>query len=202
MSQVRNAFKICDRPLAIGDLTLIALGGNMPSEVGDPSQTIAAATQQFRNLGLRLRALSAFYATPCFPSGAGPDYINAAAVVTTELDAGDILDALHHIETGFGRKRKQRWGQRTLDLDLIALGDRVLPDREIQNRWRMLPMGDQTQATPDELIIPHPRLQDRGFVLVPLADIAAAWIHPILKRSVRQLLDDLPDTAKAGIKRL
>ena len=202
MSQVRSAFKLSNWPLAMGDLTLIALGGNMPSEVGAPAQTIAAATQQFRNFGLRLKALSSFYATPCFPLGAGPDYVNAAAVIATELDAPGILDALHHIEAKFGRARAQRWGRRTLDLDLIALGDHVLPDRATQGHWRALPVSEQTQTTPEKLILPHPRLQDRGFVLAPLADIAPDWVHPILNRSVRQMLADLPNAARAEVKRL
>lgn len=202
MSQVRNAFKIGNQLLAMGDLTLIALGGNMPSEVGDPMQTISAATRQFRNFGLRLRALSGFYATPCFPLGAGPDYVNAAASVTSDLDPQGILDALHHIEARFGRARKQRWGQRTLDLDLVALGDQILPNRETQDHWRALPIGEQARTSPERLVVPHPRLQDRGFVLVPLADVAPAWIHPILNRSVLQMLDDLPDADRAEIKRL
>lgn len=202
MWQARNALRISDRSLAMGDLTLIALGGNIPSEVGEPSQTIAAATRQFSSYGLQLKALSAFYATPCFPSGAGPDYVNAAAVVVTDLDAGGILGALHQIEARFGRARDQRWGRRTLDLDLVAWGDTVLPDRATQSHWRALPLSEQIQATPETLIIPHPRLQDRGFVLVPLADIAPAWIHPILNRDVLQMLGDLPDAARAEVKRL
>ncbi|MEP2028320.1 MAG: 2-amino-4-hydroxy-6-hydroxymethyldihydropteridine diphosphokinase [Paracoccaceae bacterium] len=186
----------------MGDLALVALGGNMPSEAGKPAKTIACAAQRFRDFGLRLKALSAFYATPCFPSGAGPDYVNAAAVLTTDLDAGGILQALHQLEEEFGRARKQRWGQRTLDLDLIALGDNILPDRATQDRWRALSPDEQIQAIPDQLILPHPRLQDRSFVLVPLADVAPAWIHPLLNRSIRQLMDDLPGDAKTEIKRL
>ena len=202
MPQVRNASKICNGAMARGDLALIAFGGNMPSEAGQPAKTIACAAQKFRDFGLKFKALSAFYATPCFPIGAGPDYVNAAAVVASDLDAGEILQALHHIEAEFGRARKQRWGQRTLDLDLIALGDNILPDRATQDQWRALPPDEQIHAIPDRLILPHPRLQDRGFVLVPLADIAPAWIHPILNRSITQLMDDLPDDAKIEIKRL
>ena len=75
--------------------------------------------------GLSVLALSPLYATPCFPAGAGPDYVNAAAVlqVRPEVDAASILQRLHQVEGYFGRIREQRWGMRTLDIDLVGFGD-------------------------------------------------------------------------------
>lgn len=142
--------------------------------------------------GLRLGRVSRFFATPCFPPGYGPDYINACAILHGLSDPVDILSRLHGIEASFDRARTDRWGARTLDLDLIAVGDRVLPDAATQTRWRAIDPDRQRAVTPDRLILPHPRLQERAFVLVPLADIAPDWVHPVTAVSVRAMLRALP----------
>ena len=95
-----------------------------------------------------------------------------------------------------------RWGMRTLDLDLLALGDSVLPDVETQDQWRELSPDMQARTAPDRLILPHPRLQDRAFVLVPLADVAQDWKHPRTGLSVAQMLAALPPADVAEVKPL
>lgn len=99
-----------------------------------------------------------------------------------------------------GRVRTKRWGQRVIDLDLLAAGDRVLPDARTFAHWRDLPLEAQLVSAPDQLILPHPRLQDRSFVLVPLAEIAPDWVHPILNKTVQQLKDALDPADLAQIK--
>ncbi|MEM7599313.1 MAG: 2-amino-4-hydroxy-6-hydroxymethyldihydropteridine diphosphokinase [Pseudomonadota bacterium] len=170
---------------------LIALGANLPSPSGVPERTLADALSRLPAFGVSQVEPSRFFRTPCFPPGAGPDYVNAAARIETECDAPDVLAMLHQIESEFGRERVQRWGQRTLDLDLIAMDDVVLPDRQTYGAWHDLSLEDQGRRAPEHLILPHPRVQDRAFVLVPLADVAPHWRHPVLLQTVLEMRDAL-----------
>lgn len=181
---------------------LVALGGNLTSVAGDPADTLRTALGILAKQGAVIRATSPFYHTPAFPAGNGPDYVNAAVSLDAEWSAAETLSVLHAIEAEMGRERIQRWGQRTLDLDLIAYGDLILPEPRIHEKWRNLPLEAQMDQTPGELVLPHPRMQERAFVLVPLADVAPDWIHPILGRSVQQLLDDLPQAQKDEVRAL
>lgn len=181
---------------------LIALGSNLGSAAGAPEATLAAAIKALVARGITLRRISRFYATPCFPAGAGPDYVNACAAVMARMDASQFLLELHAVEACFGRKRAQRWGSRSLDLDLLAMGDTVLPDAATQARWRGLDPAEQRRAAPGDLVLPHPRMQDRAFVLGPLADIAPHWQHPTLRRDVTQMLAALPAPDRAALRPL
>jgi 2-amino-4-hydroxy-6-hydroxymethyldihydropteridine diphosphokinase len=185
-------------------LALVALGANLPLDGAAPETTLSRALASLVANGVSPVAVSRFFRTPCFPAGAGPDYVNAACSVRipAETSPHDMLALLHRIEDEFGRKRHFRWGMRTLDLDLIAFGDSVFPDAEMQTQWRNLPAADQARLAPDRLILPHPRLQDRAFVLIPLADVAPDWCHPLLGLTVAQMADRLDPADRAAIQPL
>ena len=181
---------------------MVALGGNVASHVGDPISTLTCSIEYLNDSQLEVEKVSQFYATPCFPAGSGPDYVNATATFTGLTDPHAVLKTLHKVEAEFGRERNRRWGRRTLDLDLISVGDMVLPDADTHAAWVNLTLDRQMHEEPDRLILPHPRLQDRAFVLIPLAEIAPDWIHPISGLSVMEMVDALPIAEKSAIRPL
>lgn len=179
---------------------LVALGGNTISHIGPPESTLLAALKCFESPDLMIGQVSHFYQTPCFPPGAGPDYVNAAISLSTRLSAQNLLQRLHEVEAEFGRERIKRWGTRTLDLDLLAFDQQILPDWSTFSYWRDMAPDLMKSRAPEELILPHPRLHERAFVLVPLNDVAPAWRHPVLKQSVAEMLAALPTAETAQVK--
>lgn len=173
-----------------GELVLVAIGSNATSFAGGPRETVAEALEILQHTFNVYDDFSAspLYSTPAFPAGSGPDFVNAACCFSMMRAPQGLLEDLHGVEETFGRERTHRWGQRTLDLDLIAVGQTIAPNPATQTRWRTLPLDAQKSDTPDQLILPHPRVQDRAFVLVPLADIAPDWVHPQTGDSVTDML--------------
>jgi 2-amino-4-hydroxy-6-hydroxymethyldihydropteridine diphosphokinase len=170
---------------------LIAMGANLPGQKDSPLAQLQDAALQMSRAGLRDVVVSRYYQTPCFPAGAGPDYVNAAVRCTTDMTPHEVLKTLHAIEADAGRARDGRWLARVLDLDLLAMGAQVRPDPATFAQWAGLPLAEQAQRAPEHLILPHPRVQDRAFVLVPLRDVAPDWVHPVTGLSVAQMVDAL-----------
>ncbi len=141
---------------------------------------------------------SRLWRSPAWPPG-GPPYVNAAMRLRTRLAPEDLLAALHRIEAAFGRERRARWAARTLDLDLLAMEGLVRPDPATQARWRALDLEGQGREAPDGLILPHPRMQDRAFVLLPLREVAPGWRHPLLGLDVGGMIRALPPGAADGV---
>ena len=156
----------------------LALGGNLE----DPQLAFCQACRALQaHPQIKLRQASSLYRTPAVggPSGQ-PDYLNAVIEISTELTAAQLLTLCQQLEATAGRTREIRWAPRTLDIDLLLFDDLTI---------------DTTDLT-----LPHPRMQDRQFVLQPLVEIAPELQHPQLKTSVSTLLQNLP--AAAGIVRL
>jgi 2-amino-4-hydroxy-6-hydroxymethyldihydropteridine diphosphokinase len=128
--------------------------------------------------------------------------VNAAVRIAAPARPEALLATLHRIEAAFGRTRDRRWGPRTLDLDLLACGGLILPDAATLRHWIDLPPDRQQTEAPDRLLLPHPRLQDRAFVLVPLGDIAPDWRHPLTGRTAAGMLAALPPAARAALRPL
>lgn len=163
-------------------MILIALGANLKGADGAPPlDTVRAAAAGLDALaGLRLRALSRWFLTEPVPPSGQPPYVNGVALLGAEHayeepDPAALLARLQAMEARAGRVRGERNAARTLDLDIIAMGD----------------AGQMVRAAPDP-VLPHPRAHLRAFVLLPLLDVAPGWVHPVLRRSARELLGALP----------
>jgi len=157
---------VTSNPLATEKATVsaIALGSNL----GNSRATLEAALNAIKQTpGITLKAHSSWYKTaPIGPSQ--PDYLNGCALLEVRLSPHELLKTLNNIEDEFGRVRQERWGPRTLDLDVLLFGNLILD-------------------TPD-LQVPHPRMTERAFVLVPLAEIASEWIEPVSGEAIEKLV--------------
>lgn len=174
----------------------------MQSGVGSPLQTLKAALEMLEQAGAVIRARSRFYTTPAMPIGNGPDFVNGAALLETTWAPREVMTQLHEVEARLGRRRAERWGARVVDLDLLAMDQLILPDVSTVRVWMALTADEQQRKAPGQLILPHPRLHQRAFVLVPLSDIAADWFHPITRKTVAQMCADLPTQDRASIQPL
>lgn len=155
-------------------MILVGLGANIAgTDEAGPLDTCAAALGVAAARGVRVVRRSGWYRSAPVPMSDQPWYVNGVAVVETELTPAALLAMLHGVEAQFGRVRGERNMSRTLDLDLLAYGATV----------------QSTGAAP---LLPHPRMHERAFVLVPLAEVAPHWRHPGNGMTVAALIAAMP----------
>ena len=164
-------------------MILVGIGANLPAPDGaTPLMTCRWAVERLAGLPrLRVDAVSQWYITSPVPPSGQPPYVNAVAQLSVEpvsacIDPAALLAALQGIEADAGRVRGELNAARTLDLDIIAMGEK----------------GRLVRAAPDP-VLPHPRSHLRAFVLVPLLDVAPEWVHPVEGSTAAELLRRLPD---------
>jgi 2-amino-4-hydroxy-6-hydroxymethyldihydropteridine diphosphokinase len=162
-------------------MILIGLGANLPSRAGLPADTLHAALAELARADVRVVAVSSFYRTPAWPDPADPAFVNAVARIETRLQPSALIARMHEVEDLFGRERNARNAPRTLDLDLLDYDSRV-------------------EIGPP--VLPHPRIAQRGFVLVPLREVAPDWRHPESGLTVGALLATLPSEERNFILNL
>ena len=179
---------------------IVAIGSNQELINSSSSELVTDGLSQIADFIGTVTAVSRFFETPAFPIGSGPNFVNAVLVVRVTISPASVLAKLHEIENNLGRLRAKRWGQRTIDLDLIAVDQAVVPNLETYNKWRHLPFEKQLILAPDQLILPHPRMQDRAFVLGPLMDICPEWSHPVLQSSVASMYSELAEEDRTALK--
>lgn len=153
----------------------LSLGSNL----GDRGANLQKALVDLELWGVSVFRSSSMYVTDPFGKKDQPDFYNLAVEVTTDRSPEDLLTAIHAIERSFGRERKEKWGPRTIDIDILFYGDKVMDD--------------------PALTIPHPHLAARKFVLVPLHEIASKFVHPILKKTVGELLMECKDEGTVSL---
>ncbi len=150
-------------------LAYLHLGGNQ----GDTQAILASANDDLIAGSCTILAASQYYLTEAWGMEDQADFINQALYISTKYTALELLQFIHGIEDKYGRKRTLRWGPRTLDIDILFYDDLILDSKE--------------------LTLPHPRLHERNFVLIPLMEIAPDKIHPVFQKSIRELYLDSTD---------
>jgi 2-amino-4-hydroxy-6-hydroxymethyldihydropteridine diphosphokinase len=170
--------------LVVMQTAYIGMGANLPSRVGPPEATLAAAASRLESLG-RVAARSSLYSTEPVGFADQPNFLNAVVMLKTDLDPHALLEGLLRIELEFGRDRSagNRNGPRTLDLDILVFGDLTLSEPGLE--------------------LPHPRMLERGFVMIPLAELAseyqAAKRQKTISRLLQTFLERSPGTSDAVV---
>jgi len=170
----------------------VSLGSNQSGDCDVSKSFVKSAYRLLAQKSIIIDECSPFYETPAFPAGSGPNYVNTVIKARTSLSPDAMLQVLHSVEAELGRARSKRWEARVIDIDILDYEGVVLPDLQTHKTWRDMPLEQQLTIWPDGLILPHPRIQDRAFVLVPLRTIAPDWVHPVTKETIDVLLGRLP----------
>ena len=158
---------------------LVGLGANCPGRWGSPVHALRRAIAEIERRGVVVEAVSPLYETAALGAARQPPYINQVALIATRLPAPSLLRLLNEIERQSGRRGGRPWGARTLDLDIIDYKGLIV------GRSKVLKGVPRERVRP--LVLPHPQLENRPFVLKPLIDVAPDWRHPVSKTSAKEL---------------
>jgi 2-amino-4-hydroxy-6-hydroxymethyldihydropteridine diphosphokinase len=167
---------------------LLALGANLAGTWGSPGETLRRARRELSCAGLRIVGASRIYDTTPLGPGRQAPYLNAVLLLRAHMAPGTLLRLVKRIERRAGRRLGGRWGPRSLDIDILDYGGRRLgwPERRRQRGC---------------LILPHPEMHMRAFVLVPLLEVDPHWRHPVLAVAGRTLLAGVARASRRGIRR-
>ncbi len=186
-------------------MILVGLGSNLSEgKSGTPRSMLAAALDEMALRDIDVVALSHFYESEPVPKSDQPWFVNAVAAVETRLSPEDLLKNLHDIETKLGRTRRIRWEARIIDLDIIAYDDRIYPlSDDGPDDWYNMAGNDHIthQGQEQLMVIPHPRMHERLFVLKPLMDICPEWMHPVYGKSAKSFARELAAQENKGLIR-
>ncbi|ODS02297.1 hypothetical protein AUC71_01885 [Methyloceanibacter marginalis] len=169
------------------------MGGNCPGPWGTPAETIARALRELGTGGIAVEAVSRFYETAAVGRAGQPPYVNAVALIETAMPPEALLRRLKQIERAAGRRGGSPWGPRTLDLDILDYKGRV-------KHWA----GQHAALCPGRarpLVLPHPWIEKRPFVLRPLLDVAPNWRHPVTKRTAQELWRGVAGSGEGQVMR-
>ena len=170
---------------------LVGFGANCPGPWGASAATIGRALREIERANIAVRAVSALYETAAVGRARQPAYVNAVALLDTSLPPQALLRVLKEVERRAGRRGGRPWGPRPLDIDIIDY-------RGVVRHWRG-GRADFSRAGARPLVLPHPLMHERPFVLKPLLDIAPNWRHPVLKRSARHLWREASGTGEGQV---
>jgi 2-amino-4-hydroxy-6-hydroxymethyldihydropteridine diphosphokinase len=173
---------------------LLALGANKEGVWGTPLEALEMSLQTFANDRIDVKRQSHWYETAPLGGNEQASYINGVVEVETHLPPLALLSYLKQIERKAGRRGGRKWGPRTLDLDILDYKGRVCGWD-----WQERRAG---RTRPGKLILPHPEIQNRPFVLKPLIDIAPQWRHPVLRQTASQLYQILDNSLPGQVLRL
>jgi 2-amino-4-hydroxy-6-hydroxymethyldihydropteridine diphosphokinase len=173
------------------EMVIISLGSNVTSRWGNSDTTILQALTELEKLSVRIVRYSRIYRTQPYGLANQPDFTNAVALVQTSRTPAALLTLLKRIEAIAGRRSSRRWGPRPLDLDILDYNRRIL--NWSKGNKQVFKCGTQT------LILPHPGVAMRPFVLKPLLDVAPYWHHPVSGLSAAQLMKRLAFAADGQI---
>ena len=182
---------------------VVVLGSNLSSEFGNSDETLKKCVNDIRSYrAIKSVVESKWYSSLSFLDEREPRYVNVGIELNTNLKPVELLNFTSALENKYGRKRQRRWDPRTCDIDILLCDQLILPNKLSFVKWLKLDLPDQIKLIPNELILPHPRLQERAFFLNPLNDLQPDWIHPFLKIKAKEMLDSLPPHELESIQEL